>query len=113
MSNPNKRKGDAAERAVVAWLRSHGFTNAERAYGAGRADDTGDIDGLPGVCIEVKNHNKIEVAGFIGELEREMANSRAETGVVIVKRRGDSDVDRWYAITTAAQWVQLMKDTER
>ena len=112
MANPNKRKGDQAERQVVAWLRTHGFINAERAYGAGRADDVGDIDGMPGVCIEVKDHGKHTLSEFLKELESEMQNMNAATGVVIIKRRGSTDVDTWYAVSTARIWVDLLKEGE-
>ncbi len=59
-----RRKGSIWERAVVAYLRQHGFPHAERAYGAGRPQDVGDIDGLPGVVIEAKNHRSIDLAGW-------------------------------------------------
>jgi hypothetical protein len=51
-----KRKGDIFERAVAGYLRCPGFPRAERGYGAGRPDDRGDIDGVPGFVIEVKAH---------------------------------------------------------
>ena len=44
MSSPQKIKGSQYERDVVKWLRSMGYPCAERAYGAGRHDDVGDID---------------------------------------------------------------------
>ena len=113
MANPNKRKGDAAERLTVQWLRDKGYIHAERAYGAGRNDDVGDIDGIPGVCIEVKDHGKHTLAEFIAELEVEMKNSHADTGVVIIKRRGTTDVDQWYALTKCSIWVDLLRETER
>ena len=43
-----KAKGSAFERDVVAFLRDHGHPFAERHYGAGRPEDVGDIDGIPG-----------------------------------------------------------------
>ncbi len=56
-----KRKGSAFERDVVAYLREHGFPDAERAYGAGRPEDIGDVVGIPGVTVEVKNHARLEL----------------------------------------------------
>ena len=43
MSNPNKRRGDDAERKLAAYLQTQGWPDAERALGAGRHDDRGDI----------------------------------------------------------------------
>ena len=98
MANPNKAKGSAAERAVARWLAANGWPEAERRYDAGRADDRGDIRGVPGVTLEVKNHQRLDLAGWVAELEREMGNSGDQLGAVIVKRRGTTDVGQWYAV---------------
>jgi hypothetical protein len=107
VTSPQKRKGSAAELAVAKWLRKLGWVHAERSR-AGWTDDRGDIDGMPGVCIEVKNEKRIDIPGYLRELEIEMENAKAWTGTVIVKRRGSSDVGDWYAIMPAKVWGELM-----
>ena len=107
MTSPQKRKGSAAEFAVAKWLRKLGWIHAERSR-AGWTDDRGDIDGMPGVCIEVKNEKKIDLPGYLRELEVEIANAQAWTGTVIVKRRGSMNVDDWYAVMPAKIWGELM-----
>ena len=107
MTSPQKRKGSAAELAVAKWLRKLGWIHAERSR-AGWTDDRGDIEGMPGVCIEVKNEKKIDLPGYLRELEVEIANAQAWTGTVIVKRRGSMNVDDWYAVMPAKIWGELM-----
>ena len=107
MAHPNKRKGNRAELLVAKWLRTFGWINAERSR-AGWTDDRGDIDGMPGVCVEVKAEKKIDLPGYIRELENEMGNARAWTGAVIVKRRGSEDVNDWYAVMPAKVWAELL-----
>jgi hypothetical protein len=107
VTSPQKRKGSAAELAVAKWLRKLGWIHAERSR-AGWTDDRGDIDGMPGVCIEVKNEKKIDIPGYLRELEVEIANAQAWTGTVIVKRRGSMNVDDWYAVMPAKIWGELM-----
>ena len=107
MTSPQKRKGSAAELAVAKWLRKLGWIHAERSR-AGWTDDRGDIDGMPGVCIEVKNEKKIDLPGYLRELDVEIANAQAWTGTVIVKRRGSMNVDDWYAVMPAKIWGELM-----
>ena len=107
MTSPQKRKGSAAELAVAKWLRKLGWIHAERSR-AGWQDDRGDIDGMPGVCIEVKNEKRIDLPGYLRELEVEIANAQAWTGTVIVKRRGSMNVDDWYAVMPAKIWGELM-----
>lgn len=88
VTHPSKIKGSAYERDVVKALRALGF-DAERAYGAGRPDDVGDIDiaGVP-VAIECKNTQRLDLAGFVDEARTEARNAGVEIGVAIVKRRG-------------------------
>ncbi len=107
MTSPQKRKGSAAELAVAKWLRKLGWIHAERSR-AGWQDDRGDIDGMPGVCIEVKAEKKIDIPGYLRELEVEMENAKAWTGTVIIKRRGSTNVDDWYAVMPAKIWGELL-----
>jgi len=107
VTSPQKRKGSAAELAVAKWLRKLGWIHAERSR-AGWQDDRGDIDGLPGICIEVKAEKKIDIPGYLRELEVEMENAKAWTGTVIIKRRGSTNVDDWYAVMPAKVWGELM-----
>jgi len=107
VTSPQKRKGSAAELAVAKWLRKLGWIHAERSR-AGWQDDRGDIDGLPGICIEVKAEKKIDIPGYLRELEVEIENAKAWTGAVIIKRRGSTNVDDWYAVMPAKVWGELM-----
>jgi len=107
LTSPQKRKGSAAELAVAKWLRRLGWIHAERSR-AGWQDDRGDIDGMPGVCIEVKAEKKIDIPGYLRELEVEIENAKAWTGTVIIKRRGSTNVDDWYAVMPAKIWGELM-----
>jgi hypothetical protein len=107
VTSPQKRKGSAAELAVAKWLRKLGWIHAERSR-AGWQDDRGDIDGMPGVVVEVKNEKRIDIPGYLRELEVEMENAKAWTGTVIIKRRGSTNVDDWYAVMPAKIWGELM-----
>ena len=107
MTSPQKRKGSAAELAVAKWLRKLGWVHAERSR-AGWQDDRGDIDGMPGVCIEVKAEKKIDIPGYLRELEVEIENAKAWTGTVIIKRRGSMNVNDWYAVMPAKIWAELL-----
>jgi hypothetical protein len=61
-----------------------------------------------GVTIEIKNHAKLDLAGWTAELEVEMKNDKAWTGVVIHKRKGKGDVGEWYATMPASVWIALL-----
>ena len=106
MGNAAKAKGSGAERAVVAWLKQW-FPYVDRRL-AGATLDKGDISGIPGVTIEIKNQATMKLSEWVGELEVEMKNDRAWTGVVIHKKKGKTDVGQWYATMPASVWVDLL-----
>ena len=122
--NKAKAKGTSAESAVVAYLRDAGFKRAERRTLNG-ANDRGDIAGIDGVVIEVKNCQTLSLPQWLRELEAEMKNEakhqfvitggdgRTITGIIIAKRKGTTDVGEWYAIQTVSQWVEQLIDKEQ
>jgi hypothetical protein len=61
----------------------------------------------------VKAEKQIDLPGYLRELETEMANGRAWTGAVIIKRHGSEDVDDWYAVMPAKVWGELLNMLDR
>jgi len=107
----SKNKGTAAETAVVRFLRAAGFTQAERRTLSG-AQDRGDIAGVPGVVIEVKNCARQELPAWVAEAELERDNDRASLGVVWHKRRGTTDPGRWFVTMSGDQFAALLREQQ-
>jgi len=107
MSSAAKAKGAGAERDVVAYLKKW-FPYVDRRL-AGATLDKGDVSGIPGVTIEIKNHAKMDLAGWLTELATEMANDKAWTGVVVHKRKGRGNPADWYATMPVHVWVELLR----
>ena len=110
MSNPSKAKGTAAESAVVLYLRSQGWIHTERRALNG-CNDKGDIAGIPGVVVEVKDHkvSSQSFGAYVTEAETEKLNAGAEVGVAWVKRRGTTDPSKWLVAMTGQQFTELLK----
>jgi Holliday junction resolvase len=108
MSSAAKAKGSKAERDVVNYLVENGFPYAERRI-AGAQEDKGDIAGVNGVCIEVKDHAKMALSGWIEEIILETKHAKAWTGVVIHKRKGKGNPADWYASMPVSVWLELLK----
>ena len=114
MTSPQKRKGHAAELAVVKWLRAHGIM-ADRIQ-AGTHADKGDVTGWPGVVIEVKDRKAHSWHGYFEQLRTQIGNANAYTGVIIAKRAGLTDVGEWMAVMPVKEWfelMQLLEDTNK
>jgi hypothetical protein len=99
-----RAKGTAAETAVVRFLQANGYPHAERRALAG-SQDRGDIAGIPGLVVEVKNAARTELAAWVDEAIDESlvghngmdASGRVtDIGVVWHKRRGKGHPGDWY-----------------
>jgi len=106
MTSPQKRKGHAAELAVVKWLRQKGIM-ADRIQ-AGTHADKGDVTGWPGIVIEIKDRKAHSWHGYFEQLRRQMKNADAWTGVIVAKRPGITDVGEWMAVMPVTEWYELM-----
>jgi len=62
MANPQKRKGDRAELEAAKLLSDLTGYDVVRKLGAGRLEDTGDLYGIPGVVIQVRNYQNVTKA---------------------------------------------------
>lgn len=107
--NRSKAKGTSAETAVVRFLQRVGFIHAERRTLNG-THDRGDIAGLPGIVIEVKNCARQELPAWVAEAERERDNDGASLGVVWHKRRGKSDPQDWFVTMSGLQFAHLLRE---
>jgi voltage-gated potassium channel Kch len=103
-----KAKGTRFETQVVEYLRTHGFSTVERRSLAG-ANDKGDITGLPGVVIEVKNHKAMTLAGWVDEAEAEGGNAGADLAVVWHKRRGKGSPGDCFVTMSGDYFVALLR----
>jgi hypothetical protein len=106
-----KQKGTAAETAVVQYLRAAGFIQAERRTLNG-TKDRGDIAGIPGVVIEVKNCARQELPAWVAEAEIERDNDHASLGVVWHKRRGKGNPGDWFVTMSGAQFAALLREQQ-
>jgi hypothetical protein len=113
----NRRKGLDAERAVARYLRTVGFPQAERAVRTGfnaggrKVADPGDIAGIPGVVIQVKNTAREDIAGWMEEVAEQSFKSDAAMGILVQRRSGKSDPARWWAWLMVSELMDLPRSS--
>ena len=108
MRNGSKQKGDAAEREVAQRLAALTGFPIKRKLGAGRAEDTGDLHGVPDTTIQVKNYVDVlrAIREGLPELEVQQANSGDPFGAVLVRRRGG----HWIAVMPLDGFATLLRE---
>jgi hypothetical protein len=110
MTNANKVKGDAFERALREYLREcDAVVDRTRA---GYARDAGDLhvgrDGtLPRAILQAKNVRAWRLPEWLAEAEEQRREAGAVHGAVVVKRRGMADPAQQYVVMTMADWALL------
>jgi hypothetical protein len=113
MANPQKRKGDAAEREAAQLLSDLLGLTVRRKLGAGRTNsaggDTGDLDGVPAHVIQVASWANSAAAARIkpDEAALQAEHAAATFSATLVRFRGGT----WRVVLTPEQWatyVQLL-----
>jgi Holliday junction resolvase len=108
MTNSAKTKGDSAEREAAKLLSELTGWNVRRKLGAGRADDTGDLEGVPQATIQVKSYRDQTraVRETLDELPEQQANAGTTFAAGLIRRPGG----RWFAVLTLEQLATLLRE---
>jgi hypothetical protein len=107
MANPPKKKGDRGELEAAAILTDLLGLPVRRKLGAGRADDTGDLDGVPGHVVQVPSWKDTAAAARVKppEAEQQRINAQADHAATLVRFRGGT----WRVVLTLEQWARYLR----
>jgi hypothetical protein len=56
----------------------------------------------------VKNHARLDLAGWVDDVEIQARNANRSTGIVVHKRRGKGNPAAWYTTMSLKTFVDLM-----
>lgn len=107
MASPQKAKGDRAELEAAELLTQLLNVPVRRKLGAGRQDDTGDLDGVPSHVIQVANWSDTAAAARVKprEAEQQRLNANATHAATLVRFRGR----QWRVVLTLEQWARYLE----
>lgn len=112
MGNPNKRKGDRAERGVRDFLVRAGFSAFKTR--AGWNEDLGDVV-VPlrppqpgGIAVQVKDVATPRWSEWVSQVKDQVANGGHRLGVIWWKRRGISDPGSWLVVMTGQDFLEVL-----
>ena len=100
-----RRRGQKAERDVAAYLRTNGY-RAETTRAASGFQSGDDIATDAPVSIEVKDHVRLDLAGWV---QQARANSGERPAVVWHKKRGVASPGGWYVTMLGEDLVRLLR----
>lgn len=110
MTGAAKRKGDAAEREAAALIHDLLGVPARRMLGAGRADDVGDIDGVPDTAIQVVSRStdvvNVAVVRKPLDADQQAAHRGVTFAATFVRIRGGT----WRVVMTPEMWATYWRE---
>lgn len=108
MTSRQRNKGNAAEREAAHLLADLTGWPIRRRLQEGRADDTGDLEGVPDTCVQVKNYADPlrAIREGLPELRAQQERAGCPFGALLVRRRGG----RWVAVMELDQLAALLRE---
>jgi len=113
----SRAKGIGAEQSVARYFRDvAGCPDARRSVAAGwrngstSSPDRGDIDGVPGLCVQVKNLARPLIGKLLADTWAETLDQAAQGDrrPMIIEKTRSSDVGCWWAHIDARFYVELV-----
>lgn len=99
----SQRKGANGERELVEILRKHGYD--ARRGGSLTFGTTPDVTGIPGVHIEVKRTERLDLYGAMEQAQRDA--QAFQDGIPVVFHRRSRKP--WVIIMPLEDWVELYR----
>lgn len=76
MAINSKQKGARFERTLAGLFREHGYTESRRtAQYCGNTGDASDVVGLPGIHVEAKHQERMQLYDWIDQAKRDSAGT--------------------------------------
>ena len=101
----SRDKGKRGEREVAALLRQHGYDGKRGQQYCGAAGDA-DVLGLPGVHIEVKYVEKLNIHGAIAQ---SISDARAGETPIVMHRKNQAD---WLVTMRASDYLRDRRELD-
>lgn len=104
MGKSSQEKGKRGERELASILRTMGY-DAHRGVQYHGGKDSPDVVGLPGIHIEVKRTERLDLYGALAQ----SIGDAGDDMPVVVHRKNES---RWVVIQPLYDWIELYRAFE-
>lgn len=106
MGKMSRDKGKRGERDWALFCRGQGYDCRRTSQYCGKSGDASDVVGLPGIHIEVKRTERLDLYGAVFQAQRD-----AKPGAlpIVAHRRNDRE---WLVVMNAEDWFELFRAWE-
>lgn len=101
-----KQKGARGEREWAAFCRQQGYDCRRTAQYCGKTGDAADVVGLPGVHVEVK---RVEALNVDKAMAQAIRDSAGQAFPIVAHRKNNAE---WLVTMRADDWFKLYREWE-
>lgn len=104
---PNSRqKGKRGELEIARIFRDYGYRDCRRGQQYSGANGDADVVGLPGIHIEVKRRERLDIYAAINQAKKD---SRSDDLPVVMHRKNDCE---WLVTMPMDAWIEIYREWE-
>lgn len=106
----SRNKGKRGERAFCLLCKEHGYDNVHRtAQVMGKTGEAGDVEGLPGIHVEVKNQERMQLYDWLAQSVRDAEANGKERIPIVAHKKNNAD---WIISMKASDWFKIYREYE-
>ena len=109
MGKASRDKGKRGEREWARLCREQGYDGKRTAQYRGNTGDAGDVEGLPGIHIEVKRTEALRPWDYMTQAVHDAARNGEGNLPIVAWRKNNNP---WLVIMKAEDWFQLFREWE-
>jgi Holliday junction resolvase len=107
MGKMSRDKGKRYERELASKLREYGYDARRTSQYCGNTGDASDVVGLPGIHIEAKHQERIQIYEWISQATHDSAKSGNKPAVFFRKNNSETLVCMKFD-----DWIELYREWE-
>ena len=106
----SKQKGARFERLLASKFREHGYSDARRtAQYCGNTGDASDVVGLPGIHVEAKHSEKMELYKWMSQAKRDAEAGGGDNLPTVFHKKNNADI---LVTMRIEDWFNLYREWE-
>ena len=107
MGKASREKGKRFERSLASRLREHGYDARRTAQYCGSTGDASDVVGLPGIHIEAKHQERMQLYEWMAQAKRDAEAGGKPALPAVFHKKNNAEI---LVTMTLDDWINLYRE---